>query len=96
MIVFLNLRRRYKQVFYYKSRGECDFVAMERGAIVSAIQVCANITDDNFDREYNGLVEAMRELNVTEGCIVTQDQSDKFEEGGLLVKMIPITEFLTM
>ncbi len=28
-LVFLNQRRRYKQIFYYKSRGECDFVAME-------------------------------------------------------------------
>ncbi len=28
-LVFLTLRRRYKQIFYYKSRGECDFVAME-------------------------------------------------------------------
>lgn len=95
-LVFLHLRRRYKQLFYYKSRGECDFVAMERGGIVAAIQVCAQITDENFNREYNGLVEAMCELNISEGYIVTQNQSDQFEMDGLSVKMIPMTEFLLM
>ncbi len=95
-LVFLNLRRRYKQLFYYKSRGECDFVVMERGRIVAAIQVCAQITDENFNREYNGLVEAMGELNVSDGYIITQNQSDQFERDGLLVKMIPITDFLIM
>ncbi|MFI3314470.1 MAG: ATP-binding protein [Rikenellaceae bacterium] len=94
-LVFLHLRRRYKQVFYYKSRGECDFITMEKGAVVTAIQVCAQITDENFDREYNGLVEAMCELNITKGYIITQNQSDQFDKDGLLVKMIPITEFLT-
>ena len=95
-LVFLNLRRRYKQIFYYKSRGECDFVGVEKGAIVTAIQVCAEVNSENFDREYNGLVEAMLELKLSKGYIVTLNQCDTFEQDEMIIKMIPIAEFLTM
>ena len=29
-LIFLHLRKKYKQIFYYKDRGECDFIAMEK------------------------------------------------------------------
>ncbi len=94
-LLYLNLRRRYKQIYYYKGSGECDFVVMEKGAITTAIQVCAEINDDNFDREYNGVMEAMTELNLSEGYIVTLNQSDVFESDGKIVRMLPVNEFLT-
>ena len=94
-LVFLSLRRNYKQVYYYKGKGECDFVIVDKNTVISAIQVCAEINDDNFDREYNGVIEAMSDLNLTEGYIVTLNQSDIFENKGQIVKMIPIVEFLS-
>ncbi|MFI3240624.1 MAG: ATP-binding protein [Bacteroidales bacterium] len=93
-LVYLSLRRCYKQIFYYKNHGECDFITMDRGKIVSAIQVCAEVNDDNFDREYNGLIMAMQDLKLTEGYIVTLNQSDRFERDGMTVTMIPVAEFL--
>jgi predicted AAA+ superfamily ATPase len=29
-LVFLHLRRKCKYIFYYKDRGECDFITMEK------------------------------------------------------------------
>lgn len=93
-LVFLHLRRKYRYIFYYKDRGECDFVAMEKSAVKEAIQVCLHINDENFDREYNGLLEAMQNLGLTEGSIVTLNQSDTFEKEGKIIKMIPVHLFV--
>lgn len=93
-LIFLHLRRNYKHLFYYKDRGECDFVAMEKNTVKEAVQVCLTVTDENFDREYRGLLEAMQNLGLKEGSIITLNQSDLFEKDGMAIKMIPAHEFL--
>lgn len=93
-LIFLHLRRKYKHIFYYKDKGECDFVTMEKNVLKEAIQVCLTINDENFDREYNGLLAAMQNLGLKEGYIVTLNQSDIFEKDGMIIKMIPASEFL--
>lgn len=93
-LIFLHLRRKYKHIFYYKDRGECDFITMEKNKVKEAIQVCLTINDDNFDREYNGLSEAMQNLGIKEGYIVTLNQSDLFEKDGMTIRMVPAEEFL--
>lgn len=93
-LIFLHLRQRYKQLFYYKNQGECDFVTLEKGQLKEAIQVCLSINDENFDRELKGVLEAMHDLNIRSGYIITMNQSDVIEKDGLLVKMIPAHEFL--
>lgn len=94
-LVFLELRRRYRKLFYYKNQGECDFVTMERGQLKEAIQVCLDVNEENFNRELFGVMEAMQDLKVNIGYIITMDQSDIIERDGLTVKMIPVHEFLT-
>ena len=95
-LIFLHLRRKYKQIFYYKNHGECDFVTMEKNVIKEAIQVCLTINDENFDREYNGLSGAMKDLKIKEGYIITLNQSDTFEEDGMTIRMIPAYIFLNL
>ncbi|MCG6191146.1 ATP-binding protein [Maribellus maritimus] len=93
-LVFLHLRRKYKHIFYYKNRGECDFITMEKNAVKEVVQVCLTINDENFAREYNGLLEAMQNIGIEEGSIVTFNQSDTFEKEGMIIKMFPVREFL--
>jgi predicted AAA+ superfamily ATPase len=93
-LVFLHLRRKYKHLFYYRNKGECDLIAMEKNVVKEAIQVCLTVNDENFDREYNGLSEAMQNLGVKEGCIVTLNQRDTFKIGNGHIQMIPAYEFL--
>ena len=92
-LIFLHLRRKYKHIFYYKNKGECDFIVMEKNAVKEAIQVCLTVNDENFDREYNGLLEAMQNLDLKEGSIITLNQSDTFEKDDMVIKMIPASEF---
>ena len=93
-LIFLHLRRIFKQVYYYKERGECDFIIVEKNISTHAIQACLTINDENFPREYNGLTEAMKQLGLKEGTIVTLDQRDRFEKDGLVINMVPVYEFI--
>lgn len=94
-MIYLFLRETNKEIFYYKDKGECDFVTFDNKKPVSAIQVCLQLTNENFDREYNGVVAAMKELKLTEGTIVTLEEKDRFEKDGLIVNIVPAHEFLT-
>ncbi|MDL2313124.1 hypothetical protein LJC68_09650 [Bacteroidales bacterium OttesenSCG-928-B11] len=51
------------------------------------------MNNENFDREYTGLSEAMKNLNIMEGTIVTLNQSDRFQKDGFHIKMIPAADF---
>ena len=33
-LIFLHLRRKYKHIFYYKDKGECDFITMEKNTVI--------------------------------------------------------------
>ena len=94
-LVFLHLRRHYDAIYYYREKGECDFLAFQKNALKEAVQVCLEVTDENFDREYNGLLEAMRHLGLQEGTIVTLNQEDQFERDGFVVRMIPVHTYLS-
>jgi predicted AAA+ superfamily ATPase len=74
-IVFLELKRQNKEIYYHKEKKECDFVIKEGLEIVSAIQVTTSLSDlDTKEREIKGLLEALKTYNLKEGLILTQDE----------------------
>jgi len=77
--VFLNLRRKHKEMFYFKEKKECDFVVKEREKITQAIQVCYELNEDNKEREINGLMEALIKFKLKQGLILTYNQEDTIE-----------------
>ncbi len=77
-LVFLSLRRKYKEIFYFQNDKECDFLIKEKDKITQAIQVCFNLNEDNKDREITGLLSALKEFNLKQGIILTYDQDDHF------------------
>ncbi|OAV75341.1 hypothetical protein Barb7_01046 [Bacteroidales bacterium Barb7] len=95
-LIYIHLRHRYKELRYFKEKGECDFVVLLNGKAIQLIQVCSQIDDLNFDREYNGLIEAMQFFSLPEGIIVTLNQKDIFEKNGLTVKLIPAHDYLSL
>ena len=95
-LIYLHLRRKYNSIHYFTEKGECDFVVSEKGKITHAIQVCYQISDENFSREYKGLLQALDFFNLEIGWIVTANQRDRFEESGKTVELIPAFEFITM
>ena len=93
-LVFINLRRRFKEIFYFKKEHECDFVIKDKEKLIKAVQVCYNINDENMKRELDGLKEAMTEFKLKKGTIITYDQEDDFSHDGFEIKLIPAWKWL--
>lgn len=94
-MVYLHLRRKYRELYYFNDRGECDFVVCENGSPRYLIQVCYELTPDNVDREVAGLVEAMKFFNFDKSQIVTFADSDEIEEDGYKIEVVAGYEFLS-
>lgn len=92
-LVFLHLRRSFKEICYFSEKGECDFVVLEQNRPVKIVQVCYELSPDNLDRELNGLFEALEFFDMDRGFIVTQNQSDQFNRNGRIAEVIPCHRF---
>jgi len=92
-MVYIRLRKRYRQIYYYSGKGECDFLMQEKEKITGALQVCYELTPDNLDRELDGLMEAMKTVNITEGLIITMNQKDQFVKDNMKIRVIPAFEW---
>lgn len=69
-MVLIELLRRRHDVFYHSNKFECDFLIRENRKIVQAIQVVYELNNENFNREINGLNEAMAAFGIPKGTIV--------------------------
>ena len=93
-LVFLHLRIKYQELYYFDEQGECDFVAIKRGAVAEIVQVCYALTPDNLAREVAGLVKAMRFFDVKKARIVTFADNDMIQEDNLEIEVIPAFKYL--
>ena len=95
-IVFLGLRKKYRDIFYFQEKNECDFIIKQKEKIVSAIQVCFDFNEENKDREINGLISALKKFNLNEGIILTYNQEDEFTIDGRKILIKPAWNWLLM
>jgi hypothetical protein len=93
-IVFLELRRRNKDIYYHQSRNECDFIIKDAYKVNEAIQVCYFINPDNKNREVQGLLEAMKQYKLKKGLILTYEQEYSFEAESLSINVLPVWKWL--
>ena len=94
-LIFLHLRRKYTELFYFDDKGECDFVAMQNSQVVELVQVCYELTPDNLKKEKNGLLQAMRFFNLFKATIVTFSNSDSIKEDQYEIMVVPAYLYLT-
>lgn len=92
--VYLHLRRKHTELFYFREKGECDFIVKQGTTISLILQVCNDLHNENLDREVNGLLEAMDYFNKTEGYIITTDQKDELKKNGKMIHVLPAWEWL--
>jgi len=94
-IVFIELKRRECDVYYFKDKKECDFLVREGMKITIAIQVAHNLADPKTEkREIDGLLEAMEKFNLKEGLIITESQEEEIKIKGKKIKIIPVWKWL--
>ena len=93
-LVFLELIRRKKEVFYYDDHGECDFVIKQGLDISEAIQVVYSLTKENLDRELKGLTAAMKQFDLHQGLLIYYDSEINQKDISRNISMIPIWSWL--
>ena len=92
-IVFLQLKRKNKEIYFHKNKYECDFVIRKGTHISEAIQVTYRL-DENKEREINGLLEALRTYKLKEGLLLTSEIEDEIVEGKRKIIIKPIWKWL--
>lgn len=94
-VVFLDLRREGREVYFYKSRNECDFIVKKGTDVTNAIQVSYSLSDKKTRRrEIAGLVSACKEFGLKEGIIITDDEREELEIDGVNVNVLPLHRWL--
>lgn len=94
-LVYIELRRRGKEVFYHQGKHECDFIVRDGYHISEAIQVCYLLNDENtLERELAGLREAMNTYGLQEGLLLTGGKELKLSEENKSIRIIPVWKWL--
>jgi uncharacterized protein len=81
-MVFLELKRRGHELFYFSGKRECDFVIREKSRVTALIQSCYRMDSAKTrEREVRGLLEAMEAFDCGNGVILTDDEYDDIRAG---------------
>jgi len=89
-VVYLALRRKGKDIFYWKGKGEVDFLIRKGTRIDKLINVCWDLNANNEKRELSGLCEAMDRFDVADAEIIISGYDDRVDFKG---KKIVISNF---
>lgn len=93
-IVFIELKRNGKDIYYFSEKGECDFLIRQGIKITETIQVCYELNEGNKEREISGLTEALEKFKLKKGLILTYDQEDEIKIKNKKIKIMPVWKWL--
>jgi len=88
-LVFLELRRRNKEAFYWKNKNEIDFVVKNADNSLDAINV--SYTDEINERETAGLQEFKKQNRKTGKTLIITKDLEKTQDG---IEFIPLWKWL--
>jgi hypothetical protein len=93
-VVFLALRQRTREVFYYLSPGgfEVDFYLPETRELVQVAQSLGQTS--TRDREHRALTDAMRGLGLSRGLVLTDSNAEAIQVDGMTIETRSIAEWL--
>ena len=98
-IVFLELRRRGKEIYYYKTEKglEIDFLVPKEN-VTELIQVSVTLeNEETRKRELRVFKEAKKELKgELKMMLITFDRSEVIEYDGVEIEVINVLEFLVV
>ena len=94
-VVFLELLRQKKELFYHYGKRECDFLVRKGVRVRAAIQVTVSLSEPKTkEREILGLLEALEEHKLKEGFIITKSEEKRIEVEGRKIYIVPLWKFL--
>lgn len=101
-LVFLELKRKEMlvgsnlEIYYWKdvNHREVDFLIKENLKVKQLIQVCWEVNrPETKNREIRSLLKAMKEFNLEEGLIITDDYEAEENIKGKKINYIPLWEW---
>lgn len=93
-LVFLELKRRGKEIYFYKNRSECDFIIKEKEIVTAAIQVTWSMDDTKTrKRELRGIVDACKNFHLKNGTIITSDSKEDTEIDNIHICVLPFRQW---
>jgi len=93
-VIFVELKRRGYDIFYFEEKRECDFIIKNHKGELLPVQVSFELTEGNREREIKGLIEACRKLGVNRGTIFTFDQETEIIMEGIYIQIRPVWKWL--
>ncbi len=96
-LVFTSLRRSTSNIYYYKTKSgrEVDFIVQLHDRSRLLVQVCESLQDPQTKkREIGALSEAMVEMNLSLGTIITRNEEEQIATEGGKIRVIPVWKFL--
>ena len=94
-LVFVELLRREKELYYHSEKKECDFVLREGLRVNEVIQVSVNLSNpETKKREIEGVIEAMTAYKLDSGLILTFEEEDILNSGGKKIVVKPVWKWL--
>lgn len=93
-MVFLELRKQVREIYYLKGKREVDFFFTDAGN-KNLINVCYDIEHPaTKKREFRGLLEAMVLLGTTDALLITAEVEDAILSDGKRIRIIPLWKWL--
>ncbi len=89
-LVFLELKRRGEELYYWKSRGEVDFVFSDDENFLTALNV--SYTDMPAERETNSLLEFIEEFGAKVKDLILLTEDTEKVEGG--IRYVPLWKWM--
>jgi uncharacterized protein len=93
-LVYLELRRRSSEIYYFKGIGEVDFLTCDTYQPKAAYQVAFSIADNKTrERELGALLDVANKYNLRELYIVTWNEEENINAEGRKIKVLPVSKF---
>ena len=95
-LVFIELKRRGWDVYYYADKKECDFIVRKGLHISDAYQVTLKMdSPQTRELEIAGVREAMQAYSLSKGYILTFEGKETINfDDGTIVEVIPVWEWI--
>ena len=95
-LVFIELKRRGWDVYYYADKKECDFIVRKGLHISDAYQVTLIMdSPQTREREIAGVREAMQAYSLSKGYILTFEGKETINfDDGTIVEVVPVAEWI--
>ena len=92
-VIYLELRRRGYEIFYFEEGKECDFIASKSNKFFP-FQITYELNENNTKRETEGIIEACKWFHLKNGTIITYDEEKDIRIDGININIVPAWKWL--